>query len=57
MSKKEIEDVKSFDDFIKMMIFIVSRIHSTPSMVDKLPKYLMERIDRAMDWYSRNGKN
>jgi hypothetical protein len=57
MSKKEIEDVNNFDDFIKMMIFVVSRIHSTPSMVDKLPKYLMERIDRAMDWYFRNGKN
>lgn len=57
MSKRQIEDINNFDDFVKMLIFIAQRIYSTPSMTDKMPKYIMDRVDKAINWYSRNAKD
>lgn len=57
MSKRQIEDIDNFDDFVKMLIFIASRIYSTPSMTDKMPKYIMDRVDKAVNWYNRNVKD
>lgn len=57
MAKKQIEDINNFDDFVKMLIFVAKRIYSTPSMVDKLPKYIMDRVDKAINWYSKNVKD
>lgn len=55
MSDRDVEKVRSRDDMYNMMVFVIQRIHSTPSMVDKLPKYLMERVERVMEYAKRNG--
>lgn len=55
MSDRDVEDIRTSSDRDQMMRFIVERIYSTPSMVDKLPKYLMERIYRVVEWSERNG--
>lgn len=57
MSKRQIEEINDFDDFVRMLVFIAQRIYSTPSMTDKMPKYIMDRVDKVIKWYERNGKN
>lgn len=57
MSKRQIEEINDFDDFVKMLVFIAQRIYSTPSMTDKMPKYIMDRVDLVVNWYNRNVKN
>lgn len=56
MSDRKVPEVRTEADFIATMWFIIARLYSTPSMVDKLPKYLMERIDKAYAWGKKNGK-
>lgn len=55
MSDRKVPQIRSQSDFIETMWFVVARLYSTPSMVDKLPKYLMERIDKAYAWGKKNG--
>jgi len=55
MSDRDVEKVRSKEDMYTMMTFIVQRIYTTPSMVDKLPKYLMERVERVMEYSQKHG--
>jgi len=55
MSDRDVDKVRSKDDMYSMMAFIIQRIHSTPSMVDKLPKYLMERVERVVEYSNKHG--
>ena len=55
MSERLVEDVRNDDDRDRMMRFVIERIYSTPSMVDKMPKYLMERIYRVVEWSEKHG--
>jgi len=55
MNKRNIEPIRSREDFDNTVKFIVERLYTTPSMVDKLPKYLMRRIDMAVEWASKHG--
>lgn len=50
MDEKRIE---SDADCLVAMMWIVERLYYTPSMVDKLPKYLMEEIHRVMEYRRR----
>lgn len=54
MSDRDVEDVRTTSDRDSMMRFVIERIYSTPSMVDKLPKYLMERVYRIVEWSRKN---
>jgi len=55
MSDRDVEDIRTSSDRDRMARFVIERLYSTPSMVDKLPKYLMERIYRVVEWSERNG--
>ena len=55
MSERDVEDIRTTSDRDAMMRFVIERIYSTPSMVDKLPKYMMERVYRVVEWSERNG--
>jgi hypothetical protein len=55
MSERDVEDIRTTADRDAMMRFVIERIYSTPSMVDKLPKYMMERVYRVVEWSERNG--
>lgn len=56
MSDRNVPEVRTEADFYSTMWFVIARLYSTPSMVDKLPKYLMERIDKAYLWGKKSGK-
>jgi hypothetical protein len=54
-SIRKVPQIRSQEDFHATMWFVICRIYSTPSMVDKLPKYIMERVDMAYAWGKKGG--
>jgi hypothetical protein len=55
MSKINLLRITDSEDFHAQMRFIVERLHCTPSMAAKLPKYLIIRIDACVEYMRKNG--
>jgi hypothetical protein len=48
----EVQDGEQAKEHAKMLI---ETLHRLPSMADKLPNYLMERVDKVVEFSERYG--
>lgn len=52
--KRQVDPVRSDEDFQREVRFILETIFNTSSMNEKLPNYLVDRVFECIEWGRKN---